>query len=380
MRGLALEGGGAAGAFHIGAVRALLEAGLTFDGVTGTSIGAINGAAIAQGDFEKTPELWQRMNSQSLFGMTKEQLEALSAWSFSPETLRSLKSLWHDTRKSHGIDTKNIRAFLAEIIDEEKLRASGCDFGLVTFCLTDFKPCELMLSDIPEGRLLDYIMASAYLPCFTPEPMDGKYYVDGGFYNNLPLNLLEKNGYSEIYAVHTNAVGVVRKFKSRENIKVHHIYPSEPLVGLLGFVPEKIEEAMQMGYCDCLRYMKALCGDLYYILPETVPKRMFPAMAKVSEKELAAIVRSLYPGDGDPRRLWFEKLLPQAAKALGLPKEASYEKIGMALLEYRAAACGIHRFKVRSFDAFVQEIQAAPIPEAGDPLLIAASGAILRRM
>ena len=43
MRGLVLEGGGAKGSFHIGVLKALFESGYTFDGVAGTSIGAING-------------------------------------------------------------------------------------------------------------------------------------------------------------------------------------------------------------------------------------------------------------------------------------------------------------------------------------------------
>ena len=61
MLGLALEGGGAKGAFHIGAVKALLENGYEFDGVVGTSIGAFNGALISQGDFEKAYDLWINM-------------------------------------------------------------------------------------------------------------------------------------------------------------------------------------------------------------------------------------------------------------------------------------------------------------------------------
>ena len=45
MIGLVLEGGGAKGAYHIGAYRALSELGIQIDGVVGTSIGAINAAA-----------------------------------------------------------------------------------------------------------------------------------------------------------------------------------------------------------------------------------------------------------------------------------------------------------------------------------------------
>lgn len=58
MLGLALEGGGAKGAYHMGVVKAYFEEGYYFDGVVGTSIGALNGAIIAQGDFELGYELW----------------------------------------------------------------------------------------------------------------------------------------------------------------------------------------------------------------------------------------------------------------------------------------------------------------------------------
>ena len=49
MLGLALEGGGAKGAYEIGAYRALTELGYHFDVICGVSIGAINAALLAQG-------------------------------------------------------------------------------------------------------------------------------------------------------------------------------------------------------------------------------------------------------------------------------------------------------------------------------------------
>ena len=62
MLGVALEGGGARGAFHVGAIKALLEEGYEIDGVVGTSIGAFNAAMIAQGDFEKCFEMFINNN------------------------------------------------------------------------------------------------------------------------------------------------------------------------------------------------------------------------------------------------------------------------------------------------------------------------------
>ena len=72
---LSLEGGGARGAYQIGAVKALFENGYKFDAIVGTSIGAINGAYIAQGDFDKIYSMWQTMSFKDLFDLDNEVMK-----------------------------------------------------------------------------------------------------------------------------------------------------------------------------------------------------------------------------------------------------------------------------------------------------------------
>ena len=60
--GLVLEGGGAKGAYQIGAWRALKEAGVKIRGVSGTSVGALNGALICMDDLEKAEKLWANIS------------------------------------------------------------------------------------------------------------------------------------------------------------------------------------------------------------------------------------------------------------------------------------------------------------------------------
>ena len=64
---IALEGGGAKGAYEIGAYRALTEMGYRFDVICGVSIGAINAALLAQGDCEKAAEFWETTSNDDLF-------------------------------------------------------------------------------------------------------------------------------------------------------------------------------------------------------------------------------------------------------------------------------------------------------------------------
>ena len=59
--GLVLDGGGARGAYQIGAWKALREAGVRINAVAGTSVGALNGALICMDDPEKAEQIWKNI-------------------------------------------------------------------------------------------------------------------------------------------------------------------------------------------------------------------------------------------------------------------------------------------------------------------------------
>ena len=63
MFGLVLEGGGARGAYHIGAYKAIKELDIEIGGIAGTSIGAINGAMMVQGDYDLLEKVWLSVDS-----------------------------------------------------------------------------------------------------------------------------------------------------------------------------------------------------------------------------------------------------------------------------------------------------------------------------
>ena len=59
-----------------------------------------------------------------------------------------------------------VKFVIIEIIDEEKLRKSETDFGLVTVSISDLKPLELYKEDIPEGKMIDYSHGKCQFPRF----------------------------------------------------------------------------------------------------------------------------------------------------------------------------------------------------------------------
>ena len=66
--GLVLEGGGTKGSYHIGVVKAMRELGIDITAVTGTSIGAINGAMIAMGRFDEMYDIWYNLSADRIVG------------------------------------------------------------------------------------------------------------------------------------------------------------------------------------------------------------------------------------------------------------------------------------------------------------------------
>ena len=222
--GLALEGGGARGAYHIGAVKALMENGYEFDKSVGTSIGAINAAYIVHGDIEKVYDLWHTSSYGDLFDVDDKKIKRAMNADLDFDVIKYLSKMLGQMIKERGIDTLKIRNILESSISEEKIRNSNIKFGLVTVCLSDVQGKELYIEDIPKGKLIDYIMASSNLPVFKRSKIEDKKYLDGGMYDNCPVHMLEKEGCKEVIAIRTYKIMRIRGYRNiikRNNVLIH---------------------------------------------------------------------------------------------------------------------------------------------------------------
>ena len=364
MLGLALEGGGAKGAFHIGAVKALLENGYEFDGVVGTSIGAFNGALISQGDFEKAYDLWINMEPSMLFDIEDECMRNIVHNGLTKETIKYISSRTINLIENRGIDTSKIRRVLYENVYEYKLRTSNIDFGMVTVSIPDFNPVEVYKEDIPAGKIRDYIMASANFPGFKLYPIDGKYYIDGGIYDNCPVNLLIRKGYKDIIAVRTSKNDRFSNIINKD-VRIRSIIASEDLGNALIFDNDLIRRNITLGYFDAIRMIKNLKGRKYYIEPfEEV--FFFDILNNIPENVILQIGETLKVSQMDSKRMLFEKIIPTIADLLKLPNTATYEEIFIGLLEVIAEKKSVEKFNIYSINEFIDAIEKTSPIESRD--------------
>jgi NTE family protein len=167
---------------------------------------------------------------------------------------------------TRGLDITPLKELLVEIVDEKRIRESEVDFGLVTFSLSDFKPVRLFKSDIPEGKLTDYLLASSCFPAFKRHEVDSKKFIDGGVYDNIPVSMAVDRGIKNIIAVDVSGPGLTRKVDTK-NLNIITIKNSEDLGGVLNFSGERSKTNIELGYLDALKAFGHLKGNKYYIVP-----------------------------------------------------------------------------------------------------------------
>lgn len=259
--GVVLGGGGAKGGYEIGVWKALRELEIPIEAVAGTSVGALNGAIIAQGDFEAAYNLWTSLSIESVINLERD----MSTEENKKKYISMLETLGSSILAG-GMDVTPLKKMLLEIIDEEKIRNSNIDFGIVTFSLSDFKPVKVFKKDIPKGQIVDYLLASSCFPAFKRYEIDEKKFIDGGVCDNIPISLMLDLGVKNIIAVDVSGPGVNRSVDTKD-INIINIKNSEDLGGVLDFNPERSKFNIELGYLDTLRVFKKLKGSKYYLVP-----------------------------------------------------------------------------------------------------------------
>ncbi len=250
--GLVLEGGGVKGAYQAGVLCAIDRAGGKFAGAAGTSIGAINAALYAQGGAELVIKMWSEVRLCTVFDLDADVLVKLKNRSIDREAIKYLGKKLVTLRKTLKNSYEKTQKFFASKVREEDMRASGITLGLVAYCLSDRQANELLMDEVPEGRLVDFLVASATFPLFPPKEIDGKKYIDGGVYDNMPIDLLPRDGFNKQLVIRTNPMDKKPKHKGkvRQDEDLFVIAPDEELAHVLEFTSEKVAALVAKGIED----------------------------------------------------------------------------------------------------------------------------------
>lgn len=262
--GLCFTGGGARGAYQIGASQALFELGLLnqVKAYSGTSIGAANVAVLASSSVEKTREIWFNIPEDALVReesfihrLTKEKLKLIEHGIYKMDTFENI--LMSD------IDYNILKEKEVYVTVSEGGEDGTGIFELVKstynhYIKKDKKVLYLPLKELTKTECHKAVVASCSIPIIFPAvSSSNKMYYDGGVFDNIPVRPLIDAGCDEIIVVHLNRTIFFKKEKYPE-IVFHEIKHKGSLGGILNFNNEHSKKLYDYGYQDTMNYFNSI--------------------------------------------------------------------------------------------------------------------------
>jgi len=254
---LVLSGGGSKGAYEIGVYKALKQLRKQINITTGTSIGAINAMFVAQNDLKGAIKLWKNISFSAIY--SEADYPNFENAKLSEIYANHLKYFINEG----GMDVSKMDILFNKCFKPSKFFNSNIEYGLVTYNLSKNKPILKTKKDLNKDNIRDYVLASATCyPAFKPRIINNELFIDGGYYDNLPINLAVSLGATEIIAVDLRAIGFKKDIKDK-SIDVTYIAPRNKIASFLIFDKKKAKETMKFGYNDAMKTFGKLDGDQF---------------------------------------------------------------------------------------------------------------------
>ena len=213
---LALQGGGAHGAFTWGVLDRLIEDGrLAFEAVTGASAGSMNAVVLTDGWLEGGPDgartqletFWRHVSLDGGLSEPQRRMFDVFVDMWSPVASSALFDFWRGTlspTSANPLDINPLRDVVRDLVDFERLRGAPV---LLFISATNVWTGKIRLFETHELHA-EHVMASACLPTiFRAVEIDGEPYWDGGYRGNPALYpLFYKASCDDILLVQINPV------------------------------------------------------------------------------------------------------------------------------------------------------------------------------
>jgi NTE family protein len=198
--GLALGGGGARGYAHIGVIRTLQAHGLPIDVVAGTSMGAAVGAVHACGvEMEKFVKILKNLDLNRLLGIPATALRSLE--SLAGVAASELLFKRADWRHQESERVRQLHQFLMMFSGNKDFSDLKIPFAAVA---CDVDSGEQIV--IRSGKVHTAVAASMALPGIQqPIHHDGRFLIDGGLVNKIPVDVAVELGAQIVIAVDVSA-------------------------------------------------------------------------------------------------------------------------------------------------------------------------------
>lgn len=313
---LVISGGGAHGAFAVGVIQALHAGGVRFDGVVGTSTGALIAPLVATDEVGLLEELYTTVQTSDILQWWPWNLWTQHAW-YSTAPLRRLIRRHITAERYQRMLASSVEVWLATV---------ALQTGIVTYWNPQTSGPHG--GPISHDAFMAAMLASASQPVLMPvvAMSDGRQYVDGGVREIAPLKQAIEQGAEEIYAI---------VLSPAQRPPQQGVYASALKIGIRTldlFLAEIVANDVHVAeiYNQALRAIAHLRAKAAQHLPADVVQEIFEPSPLASKRPL--MLHLLRPDEELPGdSLTFE---PSAMRAM----VAQGEHIAQRYLEERGTA------------------------------------------
>ncbi|AUB53866.1 patatin-like phospholipase family protein [Enterococcus mundtii] len=259
--GLVLGGGGAHGAYQIGVWKALKEENLEISLVTGTSVGALNGALVVQDQLAQAIELWQELSTNQVLALPEVALsEDLRQRYIQEASLMTRRAVVEG-----GTSIAPLEALLEQYLDAEKIKCTEKpQLYTIATKIPEFQETVTKMQALEPTEIADWILASAsFYPAMAYRQIDGSKYVDGGYRNNVPVDVAIQQGATEVLIVDVQGPGVAKKYKEPDALVTWKCCSNWSLGGFLVFERQRNQLNIQLGYLEAKKCLGIYQGNWY---------------------------------------------------------------------------------------------------------------------
>jgi NTE family protein len=286
---LVLGGGGAHGAYQIGVWQALKKLGISFELVVGTSVGALNGALVLMDDVEAAEKLWANISSDQVLQYPKAAAETKTL----VDLIDQIQSLAVTALRDNGASTQPLAQLLASTFDKDKF-TSHSQLFLCTTRLPDFKEVVHQFDPANIDSGFQWLLASAsFYPAMQAQSIDDNYYIDGGYRNNLPIDVAIAKGATEVISVDVQGPGINKRVFVSEAIAQTQIVSAWTLGSFLLFDANRSLDNMTLGYLETMKNFGKFSGYWYTFDEEASDdnRKLFIQWLRIERPKLYSFLR-----------------------------------------------------------------------------------------
>ena len=255
--GLVLPGGGGKGAYQIGVMKALYELGIAnhIKYISGTSIGALNSLLFVQGNIEVAEEVWSNISVEKI--LPTDNLDLIKRGimlTLGAKNLSFVKKYMPGALQQGNISRDGLLEIAEKYLDVEKIKNSDIVSYATCTDIENLNAKYFKYNEYEEDYIKKIFLATSALPAiYEPEEIDGRFYIDGGLVDNIPVQPLYGEGCEIIIIAHLGRDIMINRgdFPNTKIIEIFPSYMEEGVMkGTLNFSKETLKSRVRRGYDD----------------------------------------------------------------------------------------------------------------------------------